>query len=80
MEDDVFESLARRQKKFIRTAKQAYLRSFRSSTKYKYRHEIPRDYHDAMRLLIYYESQNERHEYVHKNSNDYDTKSPGKAA
>jgi hypothetical protein len=45
-----FKSLARRQKKFIRTAKQAYLRSFRSSPKYKYGHEVPKDYHDALRL------------------------------
>jgi Reverse transcriptase (RNA-dependent DNA polymerase) len=45
-----FKSLARRQKNFIRTAKQAYLRSFRSSPKYKYGYEVPRNYQDAMRL------------------------------
>jgi hypothetical protein len=36
-----FKSLTRRQKKFIRIAKQAYLRSFRSAPKYKYGYEIP---------------------------------------
>jgi hypothetical protein len=34
----------------MRVAKQAYLRSFRSAPKYKLGHEVPRDYHDAMRL------------------------------
>jgi hypothetical protein len=34
-----FKSFARRQKKFIRLAKQAYLRSFRSAPRYKYGHD-----------------------------------------
>ena len=45
-----FKSIARREKKFTRMAKQAFLRSFRSSPKYKYGHEVPRDYEDAIRL------------------------------
>ena len=45
-----FKSIARRQKKFIRMAKQAYLRSFRTAPKYKYGVEVAQNYEDAMRL------------------------------
>jgi hypothetical protein len=45
-----FKRIARRQKKFERMVKQAYLRSFQSSPKYKYGVEVPRDHKDAMRL------------------------------
>ena len=45
-----FKSIARRQKKFERMVKQAYLRSFRSAPKYKYGHEVPQNYKHAMRL------------------------------
>ncbi|KAG7338517.1 reverse transcriptase RNA-dependent DNA polymerase [Nitzschia inconspicua] len=45
-----FKTNARREKKFTRMVKQAFLRSFRSSPKYKYGHEIPQSYEDALRL------------------------------
>ncbi|KAG7350834.1 hypothetical protein IV203_010194 [Nitzschia inconspicua] len=45
-----FKSCARREKKFTRMVKQAFLRSFRTSPKYKYGHEIPQSYEDALRL------------------------------
>jgi len=45
-----FRSIAKNDKKFLRMAKQAYLRSFRTAPKYKYGIEIPRNYEDAMRL------------------------------
>jgi len=45
-----FKSIARRQKKFVRMAKQAYLRSFRSAPKYKYGYEVAKDWDDAIRL------------------------------
>ena len=45
-----FKRTANREKKLFRMAKQAYLRSFRSTPKYKYGVEIPKDYVDAMRL------------------------------
>ena len=45
-----FKHIARKHGKFVRMAKQAYLRSFRSAPKYKYGYEVPRNYEDAMRL------------------------------
>jgi hypothetical protein len=45
-----FKKIAQRQKKLIRMAKQAYLRSFRSAPKYKYGFEVPKNYEDAIRL------------------------------
>jgi hypothetical protein len=45
-----FRPIAKRHKKFVRMAKQAYLRSFRAAPKYKYGYEVPRDYNDALRL------------------------------
>ena len=45
-----FKSIARRQKKFVRMAKQAYLRSFRSAPKYKYGYEVAKDWDDAICL------------------------------
>jgi hypothetical protein len=45
-----FKSLARRQKNLMRLAKQAYLRSFRTAPKFKYGHEVPKNFHEAKRI------------------------------
>ena len=45
-----FKGIAKRQKKLFRMTNQAKLRSFRTSPKYKYGFEIPRDYDHAMLL------------------------------
>ena len=45
-----FKRLARREKKLIRMANQAKLRSFRTSNKYKYGHIVPNNYAHAMRI------------------------------
>ena len=45
-----FKRLANRQKKMFRMANQAKLRSFRTSPRYKYGYEIPRDYDHATTL------------------------------
>ena len=42
--------LAHRQKKMIRMANQAKLRSFRTAPKYKCGFEVPKDYDDAVRI------------------------------
>jgi hypothetical protein len=44
-----FKSLARRQN-LMRLAKQAYLRSFRTAPKFKYGHEVPKNFHEAKRI------------------------------
>jgi len=45
-----FRNTARRQKKFIRMMNQAKLRSYRTSPKYMFGYEIPRDYKHAVEL------------------------------
>ena len=45
-----FKGIAKRQKKMLRMANQAKLRSFRTAPRYKYGFEIPRDYQHAVRL------------------------------
>ena len=45
-----FKSIAKSQKKLLRLANQAKLRSFRTAKKYMYGFEIPKDYADAIRL------------------------------
>jgi hypothetical protein len=45
-----FKSLAKRKKKMFRMINQAKLRSFRTSPKFKYGYEVPRDYNHAMEL------------------------------
>lgn len=45
-----FKSIAKNQKKLLRLANQAKLRSFRTAKKYMYGFEIPKDYADAIRL------------------------------
>ena len=45
-----FKSIAKRQKKLLRMANQAKLRSFRRSPKYKYGYEVPKDYDHAVML------------------------------
>jgi hypothetical protein len=45
-----FKSFARRQKNFMRLAKQAYLRSFRTAPNFKYGHEVPKNFHEAKRI------------------------------
>ena len=45
-----FKNIANRQKKLLRMANQAKLRSFRLAPKYKYGFEVPRDYKHAKEL------------------------------
>ena len=45
-----FKSIAKRQKKLLRMANQAKLRSYRTAPKYKYGFEVPRDYQHALQL------------------------------
>ncbi|MEC8171189.1 MAG: reverse transcriptase domain-containing protein, partial [Candidatus Thermoplasmatota archaeon] len=45
-----FRKIAKNQKKLLRMANQAKLRSFRTAPKYMYGYEIPKDYNDALRL------------------------------
>ena len=45
-----FRNIAKHQPKFFRLANQAKLRSYHHAPKYKYGHEIPRDYNHAMML------------------------------
>ena len=54
-----FKSIAKNQKKLLRLANQAKLRSFRTAKKYMYGFEIPKDYADAI-LIDYMETQNGR--------------------
>jgi hypothetical protein len=45
-----FSTIAKRHKKFLRMANQAKLRSYRTTPKYKYGFEVPRDYKHAVEL------------------------------
>ena len=45
-----FRSIAKRQKKMFRMANQAKLRSYRTTPKYQYGFEVPRDYDHAVRI------------------------------
>ena len=45
-----FKTIAKRQKKMFRMANQAKLRSFRTSKRYMYGYEVPRNYEDAVRI------------------------------
>ena len=45
-----FKTIAKRQKNLFRMANQAKLKSYRSTPKYMYGYEIPRNYQDALRL------------------------------
>lgn len=45
-----FKALAKREKKFLRLVNQAKLRSYRTTPKYKYGYEVPRNYNHAKRL------------------------------
>jgi hypothetical protein len=45
-----FKGIARREKKYLRMVNQAKLRSYNTAPRYKYGHEVPRDYKHAMRL------------------------------
>ena len=45
-----FRTLAKREQHFLRLVKQAKLRSYRRSPKYKFGHRIPRDYEEALKF------------------------------
>ena len=45
-----FKNLARREKHFLRLVKQAKLKSYRRSPKYKFGYQVPRDYEEAMKF------------------------------
>ena len=45
-----FKGIAKRQKKMFRMANQAKLRSYRTTPKYQYGFEVPRDYDHAVRI------------------------------
>ena len=55
-----FRSIAKKRKKMIRMANQAKLRSFRTTLKYQYGFEVPRDYRMPFRLTNRTETQNGR--------------------
>jgi hypothetical protein len=45
-----FRNLAKREKHFLRLVKQAKMKSYHQSPKYKFRYRIPKDYEEALKL------------------------------
>jgi hypothetical protein len=45
-----FRNLAKREKHFLRLVKQAKMKSYHQSMKYKFRYRIPKDYKEALKL------------------------------